>query len=458
MKIPSHIKASIRNLGLRTQEETLQVLVADNLEVASKRAAETAEYHGNRGQWWRLWIDIQEVLGIEVESALASLGSSSLRWLGQWAAKENNPQIAIAALLRYHGSHEADTGLSSDISTLAELLLDQGDYQRLAFICDRIKAAGETSPSTEAYAILAYRENVGLQLATDALNSALQRFPHGSALWLVKAVLDSSELDRCLENCVKSGFLVSNGLLKYTRSVIPELNERLEKMKSSFGQVWRDSDCEDKKDEWCSARGARLRLTDQDSPHWFGGDYFSMPKCVGCGANVTQVFVIETSNEPELAGTFSSWPKLPIFSCLNCSMHLGRNDFEVNCLDEAIKWIAHELNPKQFGISHASSIATQQLPKAKVSLDWLPPVSSRSDIPRGEMSGDQPQIGGKPDWVQYPERIYCPKCWQEMAFYGALGSTYAFKPVPIIVNNESGYLYHFACNDCHLISIISQCT
>jgi hypothetical protein len=70
MKIPSHIKASIRNLGLRTQEETLQVLVADNLEVASKRAAETAEYHGNRGQWWRLWIDIQEVLGIEVESDL----------------------------------------------------------------------------------------------------------------------------------------------------------------------------------------------------------------------------------------------------------------------------------------------------------------------------------------------------------------------------------------------------
>jgi hypothetical protein len=101
MKIPAHIKAAIRELGLRTQDETLQVLTSENLELASKLAVKAAAYHGDRGQWWWLWLDIQDALGRSAEDALTAVEPRSLRWLEQWAAMRRGrkwqlpPSLAI---------------------------------------------------------------------------------------------------------------------------------------------------------------------------------------------------------------------------------------------------------------------------------------------------------------------------------------------------------------------------
>ena len=148
-------------------------------------------------------------------------------------------------------------------------------------------------------------------------------------------------------------------------------------------------------------------------------------------------------------------PKLPFFASTECCVHLGRNDFLVRWPERRVEWIAHELSPKTFG---RKSAAAPTLPKTNIGLRWLPSVSCVEEIPFEEMRGDPPQIGGDPDWAQYLERLYCPRCHEEMLFYGSLGSTDDFKPFSIMVNNGCGYLYHFACNRCHVISVISQCT
>jgi hypothetical protein len=235
------------------------------------------------------------------------------------------------------------------------------------------------------------------------------------------------------------------------------LRTRLNELNSCYGQPWRPTDDEENETKWLNARGARPYPTDQESVHWFGGDFFLMPKCVECGLEVSQFFVIDPAAEPSLADMFSKWPKLPFFSCLECGMQLGRNDFAVHWADRQIEWVAYELNPKRFGTAYIPNTVAPVVPKKWVALRWLPHAHSRDDIPHDEQVGDPPQIGGYPDWVQFPEQPYCPKCHEKMLFYGALGRSSDFS-AEIMVNNGCGYLYHFACNSCFYISIISQCT
>jgi len=460
MKIPAHIKAAIRELGMRTQDETLQVLTSDNLELASKLAVEAAAYHGDRGQWWRLWLDIQDALGRPAENALTAVEPRSLRWVGQWAANEKREELAISALTRYHHQTGSDDPNATDITTIAELLLDKGEYQRLVSICEHIRKADESSPTTEAFAILACRHtNSEIQARAD-LNRALSRYPNSSILWLVKAVIEAgnpSAMAESLEIFTKTGATVSDSFLKRAEGSIPNLRTRLNELNSCYGQPWRPTDDEENETKWLNARGARPYPTDQESVHWFGGDFFLMPKCVGCGLEVSQFFVIDPAAEPSLADMFSKWPKLPFFSCLECGMQLGRNDFAVHWADRQIEWVAYELNPKRFGTAYIPNTVAPVVPKKWVALRWLPHAHSRDDIPHDEQVGDPPQIGGYPDWVQFPEQPYCPKCHEKMLFYGALGRSSDFS-AEILVNNGCGYLYHFACNSCFYISIISQCT
>lgn len=460
MRIPAHIKTAIRELGLRTQDETLQVLASDDLELAVKHAAETAAYHGNSGQWWRLWLDMQDALGRPVEEALSAVDPRSLRWLGRWAANEKRLDVAVAALTRYHDQAEGDDPHAADITTIAELLLDSGEYERLKGICDRIRRANESSPTTEAFAILACGQTNGEDQARAEMIAALTRYPNSSILWLVKAMLESanpSEVADSLEVFAKAGATVSDSFLRRAAVLIPNLRTRLNELSSYYGQPWSSTADQENEANWLAARGARPCPTEQETPHWFGGDYFLMPKCVGCGLAVTQFFVIEPAAEPTLASAFPSWSKLPFFSCQECGMQLGRNDFVVHWSGRRIEWVAHELNPKRFGIPYLKNAVATVLPKKWVSLRWLPPASSRDEVPHDEQVGDPPQVGGYPDWVQFPEQPYCPKCHEKMSFYGALGSTRDF-PAEMMVNNGSGYLYHFACDSCYCISIISQCT
>jgi hypothetical protein len=68
-----------------------------------------------------------------------------------------------------------------------------------------------------------------------------------------------------------------------------------------------------------------------------------------------------------------------------------------------------------------------------------------------------PQVGGKPLWIQYPERVFCKLCNAEMVFVAALAPSNEFE-VYVLVNNDGGCQYHFACSACRTITTFGQHT
>ena len=460
MNIPSHIKARIRELGLRSQDETIEILARDDLEHAACAIAATACFNGDRGEWWRLWLDTQDVLGVTRQVSFENLDIKALLWLGNWATKEKRTDIAIAALERYHENAEPSHGYSGHVTTLTGLYLSQGNHAKLLEFCEEVQARTNSPGITEAYRIVALSQLGRGEEAKCALEIALEHFPHCSSLWLVHAVCLAAVgklSDSSLACCAKSDSLPSRALIEFATHWILNLESRLLELKAFYGPGFYGSD-EEQVNAWLSARGARIMPTEHESPHWFGSDFFEMPTCVGCGFLMTLYFVLDPIADRANFGQFVTWLKLPLFSCRWCCMELGRNDFRVDWNKKQIAWLAHELSPETFGrVSSISAPTNQILPKRFVSLNGRLPVSSSEEIPTSEI-GDYPQAGGRPDWVQNAERPYCPKCHGEMKFYGAMGSTDDFKPHLLAVNNQSGYLYHFACNECFVISVLSQCT
>jgi hypothetical protein len=66
------------------------------------------------------------------------------------------------------------------------------------------------------------------------------------------------------------------------------------------------------------------------------------------------------------------------------------------------------------------------------------------------------RVAGEPEWQQSPIRVYCRQCRQAMIYVASLASaTPGFEPV-VFINNDSGFHYHYACNDCHTLSVIPQ--
>lgn len=57
--------------------------------------------------------------------------------------------------------------------------------------------------------------------------------------------------------------------------------------------------------------------------------------------------------------------------------------------------------------------------------------------------GTRFKLGGKPDWIQRPERVTCKSCKKEMSFYGQLDSIN-----DDIIIGDSGMIYVFYCFDC----------
>lgn len=455
MKIPTHIKGGIRVLGLRNQDETIEVLANDDLENATRAIAETACYHGDRGDWWRLWLDAQDALGMISETSLENLNAASLRWLGRWASREQRPDIATAALELYYARTSPDEPASEAV-LLASLLLEAGNHERLLKFCGDFQARSDIDHATEAFRIVALWQLNKREEAKESIAMALARFPHSSALWLVNATQQASQKHPCDESlvcCAKSASSLPLALRKYAASFIDRLDSRLSDLEAVYRFPGFAMD-EDQQAAWLASRGARMVPTDGQSPHSFGGDFFKMPTCVGCGSLVDLFFTLDLRAEPHMKEKLPCWPAFPLFACTSCCMNLGRNDFEVDWLNQRISWLTHELSPKKFGSIHSAKVYDSILPKRFVSLNWLPPVASIDEIPSAEL-GDFPQAGGQPNWVQYPERLYCPRCHDEMQFYGALGSTDEFKPHSIFVNE---FLYHFACNRCDVISVLSQCT
>lgn len=103
------------------------------------------------------------------------------------------------------------------------------------------------------------------------------------------------------------------------------------------------------------------------------------------------------------------------------------------------------ISEQRFGRAYETSAP---VPAEPISLEWRSP--GRLD---DEWPGDEPQILGEPRWVQAPERMFCRVCHDEMVFVATMAT---MPGLPI--TNESGCLYHFACNRCRVIRVSAQWT
>jgi hypothetical protein len=199
--------------------------------------------------------------------------------------------------------------------------------------------------------------------------------------------------------------------------------------------------------EWRRNPGARLNPCPGPSPHWFGGDDFRMPACRGCGHPIRQWFLLDIRAIDPLKEKLPGWTNFPLLGCMDCMVWMGRHDYEVDQQTMTVRLVNVATSTKRYGKPFSTLPA---IAKQFVQLNWK---LSEEEL----QAWERPQVGGVPFWTQEPLNVFCNSCREEMVFVAAMASTPGFEPY-IAINNESGYQYHFACNDCHTISVIAQWT
>jgi hypothetical protein len=92
------IEALAGNLPKRgsTGLDPVAVLEGD-LQVAARKYAREASYHGDRGEWWPVWREIQRERGLEFSAALAELSREARRWFALFALKHGSADEGIEA-------------------------------------------------------------------------------------------------------------------------------------------------------------------------------------------------------------------------------------------------------------------------------------------------------------------------------------------------------------------------
>jgi hypothetical protein len=203
---------------------------------------------------------------------------------------------------------------------------------------------------------------------------------------------------------------------------------------------------------WLAAPHARIRLASEPSPHVAGGNRLRMPPCRGCGHDIRLYVLLDARAEPRLVDRVPNLPWFPLLGCPDCTMSLGRHDYEIDVEHQALRLIAAESSPEEYGEAFDEFGV---LPETPIELEWIP-ARAYVEGERLRWPDDAPQILGEPWWIQTPLRPFCRKCRDEMTFVAAMASIDLGKYVAI--NNDGGFQYHFACNACRTLSVMAQWT
>lgn len=196
--------------------------------------------------------------------------------------------------------------------------------------------------------------------------------------------------------------------------------------------------------EWRAASGERLVPSEDPSPHTFGGDLLELPDC-RCGRRIRSVFVLDVREISLLHDRLPRWSLVPLLACADCVDWMLRRDFAFE--GRALRLV---------GVHGAFQACDPTPPVAPLSTRPARLVPNLPDE-QGFADWRYTQVGGVPFWVQGPRRVRCRSCREEMVFVAALASSTGFEPyVPI--NNDSGFQYHFACNECRTLSVLGQWT
>lgn len=201
---------------------------------------------------------------------------------------------------------------------------------------------------------------------------------------------------------------------------------------------------------WGADPGADL-VPKPGGPHTYGGDLWRTPACRGCGHPIRAWFTLDLTAIPRLEAILPGWRWLPLLSCVDCMVWMGRHDYAIDPLERTVDLLAVDIDTEEYGTAYDT---TPAIPPQPAELVWRAPLTGDAIV---ESDHEGPQVGGAPSWVQDSERPGCPACGKEMAFVAAMGRPEGFSP-EIPVNNESGFQYHFACAACRRLAVIAQWT
>jgi tetratricopeptide (TPR) repeat protein len=420
MALPPEIAALIRRHPLETPENTEQAL-ADDLEGAAKRYAKRAGYAGRELGAWSVWLAIQQALGLELANALAELSPQDRRWLGVTMLHAGQDDVGLAAYARYLQT-PGKIGPFSDENALFLDALSRAERSDEAMQwATTLEGRSDTTPVETLWAARCLLNRGQLAEAQDRVQRVLTRHPDWPDAWEVSARIAAARGDtsRSMADAQKAA---------KRRTPTSDHDQGL----AAFQQN----------------PGHSLEPSEERQPHCYGGDDYAMPACAGCGHTISQWFLLDLTAIAELHEQLPSWRRCPLLGCSDCMVWMGRHDYAVEHLQQRITLRNVAIAVAEYGRAHDT---TPKLQRRYAKLVPTDATDSPFDVDFG------PLVGGAPLWTQSPERALCPDCDEPMVYVAAMATPRAFEP-PFVINNESGFQYHFACNACSVLSVIAQFT
>lgn len=415
-----------------------EMLAAGDLEMLSIRYRKVAGDQGYAGEWWGVWLEIQRRRGLALRPAAEELTGERRRFLVWWLLYRDRLDEALEV-------SAIDGGPGGD---LVEALITRGRLD------DAVRAAGVSPPLVARALARSGRAHE----ARAAWTEILDRHHWEGGVWATVALLEAALGNEIaaraalLESAKRGG-----GDQETIADVLARLGVPAHRWQAMLDQHrYLPDDCDERTQRHLADPGARLVPSGEESRHWFGGTALTMAPC-GCGHPLRQWFVIDLRALPHLAARLPGWVLFPLLGCADCDARISRSDYQMTADGRGVILLNQSIPGSWSEIGHEGR-PRERWPELTQQWARLEPNQAIVDAdPDDDLPPAAPQVGGTPRWIQQPERLFCKQCRGEMTFVAALAGTGEFD-VSVVVNNASGYQYHFACPACRTITVLPQHT
>jgi hypothetical protein len=386
---------------------------------------------------WDAWLRRQRRRKIAIDDAIGQLAAQDRRWLARHSFDHNEIDWGIAAYRAYLADPGDIGPFANETSVYLRALLNRGEGALVLEVVDALEEQYGIEPELTIVAADAHLA-LGQQVAADErLAAARVKYADDGNLWAMSAIVAADPAP--LQIGVR--FPISEKLATRAEKALGLRSGAVAEMQQPFAAP--DDDVR----RWCADPGAHLRRA-ETSPHRFGGEQLAMPSCHGCGHRIRQFVDLNVAAEPRLLSIVPLFETFPLLGCTDCMMWMGRHDYVID--GRSVQLLAVALSEQQYGRAYETA---EPLAAVPVSLHWRAPIDPEADV----WPPDAPQVLGTPWWVQSPLRVFCRGCHGEMVFVAAMGTSQELGSY-VAVTNESGFLYHFACNACRAVSVVAQWT
>jgi len=425
-------------------------------EIAAKYAKEAA-YNGTDGGFWNVWLEVQRARKLGVDESIDELRGEQRRWFAKWCFDQNQDLYGIAAYRKYLDHHEpGDIGpFDAENTIYLDSLIRAGrDDDVLRTVSELEKKLGQLAWEKTRAAQVQYAQGK-TNAARKVFDDLLEQYHddgqlEGQIALVYHRLGETTKAEEILRRAISHGV--------YYEKLVDELRETFSMSEQEWETLAEGNaggfDFEQHVRQWWLNPVSRLQASKRATSHWFGGDDFKTTKCKGCGHFIRQYFLLDIGDIPNLRQQLPSWTLLPLLGCNDCMVWMGRHDYKVDTEKMRVKLETVTLpGIKQF--SEAMS-KTPAFRKQFAQLKTRKPKKRLREADLDAYGIMDSMVGGLPPWIaDDPPEIRCRHCNEEMTFVAAIGNIEEFEP-QVAISSECGYQYHFACDDCHTLSVIAQ--